>query len=80
VPQDVIAFPPRTEYDENAALETIFARQARISLLAIDMAKLLYRARSEWIGGTVLDWDELTMGAKCRYRNEAENLIKERIV
>jgi hypothetical protein len=71
--QDVIGFP---EQADDSGLLAIFERQCQVSLLALDMAKQLYRARAIWIGGVLLDWDDLTMGAKARYRAEVEALIK----
>lgn len=78
--QDVIAFPrkaPIPELEDEAALESVFQRQAEVSLLACQIAPLLYAARVIWINGACLHWNELTMGQRAKYRNEAENLIKD---
>lgn len=75
--QDVILFSSaRREFDEDQALRSVFARQAQVSLLACQMARLLYEARCIWIGGQCLGWDELTLCQRARYRNEAELLVK----
>lgn len=68
--QDVIAV------SEDQELVTIFARQAKVSLMACELARLLYEARMAWIGGHGLAWSELSLGQRAGYRNEIERLIK----
>ena len=69
--QDVIAFPQTEEQQ----LTTVFERQAKVSLLACELARLLYAARVTWIGDGMA-WEDLTVGQRAGYKNEIEALIK----
>lgn len=73
--QDVIQFPP-THAAEEHDLAQLFQKQAKVSLMACELARLLYEARMAWIGGHGLAWSELSLGQRAGYRNEIERLIK----
>jgi hypothetical protein len=74
----VIDFRPFStqEQADDVLLQSLFDRQCRVSVLIVAMAKQLYAARSLWIGGGTIPWDELTSPRKAAYMTEVEHLIK----
>lgn len=74
----VIPFAPTTqEQADDVLLKSVFERQCRVSILIVAMAKQLYNARSIWIGGGTIPWDELSSPRRAAYMTEVENLIKK---
>jgi hypothetical protein len=53
-----------------------FDQRLNASVYVAPIAELLYTARGLWIGGEVLEWDELTAQQKHDFRLEIESLIK----
>lgn len=66
--QDVIAFPPRR-------VETPAAKEWSVSLKTIRLARELYDARAEFLGG-LMPWDELTVGQRTNFYLEMEGYVR----
>jgi hypothetical protein len=53
-----------------------FDQRLTASVYVAPIAELLYQARGIWVGGEVLEWDELTPMQKHQFRLEVESLIQ----
>lgn len=68
--QDVIAFPRK----EAEAVD--HGRQLRISSAIVRIARDVYQAKCEFIGGGALDWNELTVKQRAAEMQAIEHLVK----
>jgi hypothetical protein len=53
-----------------------YARQLRISSAIVRIAREVYQAKCEFIGGGCLDWNELTVRQRAAAMGEVERLVK----
>jgi len=65
--QDVLAFPRR--------VDTKVSRDWSVSLRAIRLARDLYEARAEYLGG-LMPWDELTVDQRTNFFLEMEGYVR----
>jgi hypothetical protein len=58
------------------APEPDYGRQLRISSAIVRIAREVYQAKCEFIGGGCLDWNELTVRQRAAAMGEVERLVK----